>query len=81
MNRQTGNLIIGVILLVALAIYVGPTLASGAMPGTRQLLLSGALLIFAITRFIMFKSPDSGIINPMRMVALIGLVASFLIKS
>ncbi|PWU00194.1 MAG: hypothetical protein C5B53_04365 [Candidatus Melainabacteria bacterium] len=80
MNRQTGSLIFGIVLLVILAGYLGPTLASGAMPGTHQLILSGALLLFAVSRFIMFKSPDSGIIGPMRTVALIGVIASFVVK-
>jgi hypothetical protein len=80
MNRQTGSLIWGIVLLVIVAGYVGPTLASGAMPGTHQLILSGALLLFAISRFIMFKSPDSGIINPMRTLALVGCVLSFVVK-
>ena len=81
MNRQVGSLVFGIVLLVIVAGYVGPTLASGGMPGTHQLILSGALVLFAISRFIMFKSPDSSIIQPMRTVALIACIASFVIKS
>lgn len=81
MNKQTGSLVFGIILLVILAGYLVPTLVSGVMPGARQVLLSVALLLFAISRIIMFKSPEAGVIGPMRTIALMACVASFLIKS
>lgn len=81
MDRRTGSLVFGIVLLVILVASIGPNLATGVMPGTRQLVFSGALLFFAISRFIMFKSPDSAIIWPMRMIAIAGCVGSFLLKN
>lgn len=81
MDKRTGSLVFGIVLLVILVASVVPNIANGTAPGTRQLVFSGALLLFAISRFIMFKSPNSAIIVPMRMVALVGCIGSFLVKN
>ncbi|MBX9724085.1 MAG: hypothetical protein K2X81_21945 [Candidatus Obscuribacterales bacterium] len=72
------NLVVGVILLVFLAACIGPAIASGQMPSMRQFALYGALLIFALSRFISFGIPDSPAVKPLRMAGLLVFIAYIL---
>lgn len=72
---KTFNLIVGIVLLVILAASLGPAVASGQMPSMRQFALYGALLIFALSRFISFGIPDSPAVKPLRMAGLLIFIA------
>jgi hypothetical protein len=80
MKRRIRNLVFGILLLVLLAITFGFTIATVGMPGTRQMIFGAGVFLFAISRIIMFASPDSAIIKPMRAIALISCIAAFLFK-
>jgi hypothetical protein len=78
MTNQIGNLIFGIILaLLALGGFV-----LDAMHGSislRGLALDGSLMLFAVSRFLMFGSPGLPVIRPLRTIALVGVIASYLI--
>jgi len=42
----------------------------------RTIVLDGSLLIFAVSRFMMFANPNIMLIKPMRTIALVGVLAS-----
>jgi hypothetical protein len=77
------NLVIGAGLLIILALrYVLPLLA-GHMPSMemKNLALDGALLAYAVNRFLRYALPDLPLIRILRIVGLVLLVAYFVLKS
>jgi hypothetical protein len=80
MTHQKLNLIIAILLLGIFAAAVGVPLAHGETITNRQLILDGSLLMLAASRFMMFKDPNSPLSGPLRILAILGLVAYVLMK-
>lgn len=76
---KTMNLIVGILMLVLCA----GSIYSGAMHGftTRNLLFDAALLLFGISRFIMFKAPNAAIIKPLRTLAIVAALGGALMRT
>jgi hypothetical protein len=80
MNTPIFNLVVGLLLLVAAVVTGSMWFVSGNMPMSR-LVLTLALLLFAASRLIRFKAPDSQLIRPIRLTALAALVLGILMKA
>jgi len=76
MSRQIGNLIFGIVLVVIALGNLGINLANGTLD-LRSIVLDGSLILFAVSRFMMFGMPGLPLIRPLRIIALIGVVASY----
>jgi hypothetical protein len=78
MSRQIGNLILGIIFLGIALVNLGVSISHGTF-GLRTIALDGSLMLFAVCRFMMFGAPGLPLIKPLRTIALIGVVASYLL--
>lgn len=79
MKTPIVNLVLG-LLLLGLAVFTGSTwFISGHVPVSR-LVLTLALLLFAVSRLMRFKAPESQLIRAIRMIALASLILSLFMK-
>jgi hypothetical protein len=76
------HLVIGVLLLLMLVARYVVAFACGHMPSMepKNLALDGALLVYAVTRFLRYASPDLPMIKATRYVGLFLLVGYFMLK-
>jgi hypothetical protein len=74
--NKTANLIVGIIILVIALVSLGVSAASGSL-NLKTIVLDGALLLFAVSRFMMFASPNAMLIKPLRTIALFGVIAYY----
>jgi hypothetical protein len=77
MNKQVGSLIFGIVLLVIALANLAVMATKGGLT-LHTIVLDGSLLIFAVSRFMMFANPQIMLIKPMRTIALVGVLASYI---